>query len=165
MGGALTLPHSHPASRRAPPTSPSSSSSPPRTPATASKMSSSCCKHSTTGEPGLGAAPLEEGACPEPGGRLVGVEARVILCYLVSWRPAWATYQTSSPIVWRRKLRYTLFMASETLSAVISLYHGPCGAHTAHLIPFSSCGAGSLLVSPTPSSWLAPTNPLPASHM
>lgn len=31
--------------------------------------------------------------------------------------------------------------------------------------PFSSCGVGSLLVSPRPSNWLAPTNPLPASHV
>lgn len=65
---------------------------------------------------------MEEGACPEPGGRLVGVEARVILCYLVSWRPAWATYQTSSPIVWRRKLRHT--QPTSPLSPVVG--RGAC---------------------------------------
>lgn len=52
MGGAGRCSPSRP--RRAPPTSRSSSSSPPPTLATASKMSSSCYRRSTTGEPGPG---------------------------------------------------------------------------------------------------------------
>lgn len=130
MGGALTLPHSHPASRRAPPTSPSSSSSPPPTPATASKMSFSCCKHSTTGEPrARGPHPWKTGLLRDLEEGWRGVEARgsavqghpLLLSQLeasLGYIPPWVLNQTSLPIVRRRKLRHTLFMASEALSAV-----------------------------------------------